>query len=174
MQKLTDLITGIRVGLTQQSASKKDEVEVMQAMLNDTSYEVGVYTKDGLQETFNPSAKAREIVISVLQNTAQLNAEEAKLLGDSHEFSKKEAQNFIDVSKEFINTYTQTNRRLPLGGRENSDVTLIRKEVAESTRAFPYKTGTENGKDVFEIRETVTPAHESLKSSGSCPAWLKN
>ena len=41
--KVADLLAEIQTNHKQVSASQRDEVRVMQAMLNDTSYEVGVY-----------------------------------------------------------------------------------------------------------------------------------
>ena len=41
------IIEEIKEGLSQQSASSKDEEKVMQAMLNDDSYKVDLYSKDG-------------------------------------------------------------------------------------------------------------------------------
>ena len=43
--KVADLLAEIQTNHKQVSASQRDEVRVMQAMLNDTSYEVGVYGK---------------------------------------------------------------------------------------------------------------------------------
>ena len=34
---------------------------------------------------------------------------------------KKEAEKFVNVSKEFVNTYLGTKRKLPLGGREKTN-----------------------------------------------------
>ena len=47
MEKVTDLIKEINTNLTHASASNRDEVRVMRAFLNDTSYVVGVYGKEG-------------------------------------------------------------------------------------------------------------------------------
>ena len=53
--KVLDLLTEIQETHKQVSSSQKDEVRIMQAMLNDTSYEVGVYAKSGQVGTYNPA-----------------------------------------------------------------------------------------------------------------------
>ena len=50
--KVVDLIKEIKDGITQRTSSNKDEVRVMKAMLNDRTYEVGVYNKTGRVDSF--------------------------------------------------------------------------------------------------------------------------
>ena len=47
MTSAYDIIKEVRDGVTQCSSSKKDEITVMQAMMNDTNYSVDVYAKGG-------------------------------------------------------------------------------------------------------------------------------
>ena len=49
---VTELVNDIKSNLSQKSASRKDEIKVMQAMLNDTSYEVNIYGKDGAEGVY--------------------------------------------------------------------------------------------------------------------------
>ena len=76
--KVEELLHDINVNLSQKSASQKDEVRVMQEMLNDKSYVVGEYGKNGRVGDYCPSADARKVVASVLSNGAKIPVAEAK------------------------------------------------------------------------------------------------
>jgi hypothetical protein len=174
MENVKELVKEIKTNLSQKSSSQKDEVKVMKAMLNDREYKVGVYGKDGLEGTLCPAAEAREMVASVISSAAKIPAAEAQKLADDHEFKKSEAVNMINVSKEFVNTYLGTGRKLPLGGRETSDVSLIEKEVKESTRTYPSKVGVnEDGSARYENVPTSIKPHTSVRVISSCPDWVK-
>ena len=75
--KVQDLVKEIKDNLSQVSSSSKDEVRVMQAMLNDTSYEVGVYTAAGLKETYNPSQDFRGMLSNLISGTTKISKEES-------------------------------------------------------------------------------------------------
>lgn len=169
------MVKDIRDNLSQVSSSHKDEVSVMQAMLNDTSYKVGVYKKDGLDHTYCPAEEAREMVGRIIASTTKVGAEEAKALGNNYQFTKSDASTMIGISKEFVNTYIQTGRKLPLGGRETSDVSLEYKTVEAKTSGFPKKMGVDaGGKPIYKIEATEIPAHDGIKASSPCPSWVTN
>ena len=73
MENVQNLINEIKNNLTQKSSSKKDEVRVMKAMLNDTSYKVAVYDKSGKTGEYCPAESAKQIVSSVLQHSAGIS-----------------------------------------------------------------------------------------------------
>lgn len=174
MANVNELVKEIREGLTQTSASQKDEVRVMQAMLNDTEYEVGIYGKDGLKEKYSPAKDFRKMTASIVASTTKVSKDEAEQLVSKHEVTKNEAQIMVDISKEFTNTYLATGRKLPLGGREKSNFALSVKEVEESVKTYPKKTGiNEDGSVRYETGKKSIPAHTSIKAYGSCPIWVK-
>ena len=166
VESVSQLVNDIKVNLTQKSASQKDEVLVMKAMVNDSSFKVGEYSKAGLSGEYSPYDDARKLVASIINSAAHIPSSEAKSLADSYEFSKSDAAVLVNISKEFVNTYVQTGRKLPLGGRESSNVSLELKTVAEAKKQFPIVGSTERG-------ESIIPAHTALKASGPCPVWLK-
>lgn len=169
-----DLVREIKEGLSQKSASQKDEIRVMREMLNDKSYEVGVYGKEGLEGTFCPAREARDMISSVIASTTKISMAEAQQLAENHEFKKSEAAAMVGISKEFINTYLETGRKLPLGGREYSDVSLISKEVQATTRPYPKKVGIdEQGNPIYETAQIEVKPHRSAKVIASCPSWIK-
>ena len=59
MATVNELLADIQENHKQVSSSQKDEVRIMQAMMNDTSYEVGVYNKSGKIADYNPSKDFR-------------------------------------------------------------------------------------------------------------------
>lgn len=176
MSATTALIKAIRDNLSQSSASKKDEIVVMQAMLNDKDYKVDVYSGSSVEQ-YCPSEDARKIVSSVLVDATKMPKSEADVLADKHEFGKQEAISFIGISKEFIHTYISTGRKLPLGGRKLSNVSLSEKVIDEKVKKFPKKSDVigADGKPVYESVDTgeVIPKHMSIRVSGSCPSWVK-
>ena len=171
MENVKDLLCEIREGLTQKvSASQKDEVRVMKAMLNDRDYRVGVYSNSGLEGEICPSKEAREMIASAISGAAKIPQAEAEKLAEDYDFKKSEAINMINISKEFVNTYLETGRKLPLGGREKSNVSLIKKDIPNKTTTYPKKVGVdESGKPLYKTETTEIKAHSTVKASGSCP-----
>ena len=167
------MVKEIRDNLSQVSSSQKDEVMVMQAMLNDPTYKVGVYKKNGLDHTYCPAEEAREMVGRIIASTTKVGSQEAKVLGENYQFTKADASAMIGISKEFVNTYLQTGRKLPMGGRENSDSSLELKTVEAKKSGFPKKMGVgADGKPIYKIEQTEVPAHTGIKSSSPCPSWI--
>ena len=179
MEKVNDLVKEIRSSITRGSvtrknSSKKDEVRVMQAMLNDDTFNVDVYDKSGKTGEFCPAESAREMAASVIEKAAKVSADEAKALAKQYTFGKHEAENMVDISKEFImNTYPHTGRKIALGGREKSDISLSLKEIEAGTRPYPKVVGIDaNGKKLYGRGVATVGSYESLKVYGSCPSWI--
>lgn len=173
MSEVEKMVKEIRDNLSQVSSSQKDEVTIMQAMLNDSTYKVGVYKKEGLVNTYCPAEDAREMLGRIIASTTKMNGQEAKALSDGYQFTKSDATTMIGISKEFVNTYLTTGRKLPMGGRANSDASLEIKEVEAKTSGFPKKVGVDkDGKPIYKIEQVEIPAHTGIKSSSPCPSWI--
>lgn len=170
MERCKDLINDIRKGLSQRSSSQKDEEHVMRAMLNDPTYSVGIYDKTGKVGDYCPFEDSREMIGSIISDSTGISSKESKALANSYMFGKKQSQTMVDISKEFVNTYLHTGRKLPLGGREKSNASLLLKEIPESEKKFPNSIGDVNDKSTGT---TVVPAHEGIKVSAPCPSYLK-
>ena len=164
-ERVTDLVKDIRTNLKQRSASQKDEVKVMKAMLN---FRVGEYTKEGKVGEYSPYEDSRKMVSTILSSAARIPTAEAKEIANKYEFGKSEATTMINISKEFVNTYVHTGRKLPLGGREDMSVAVQLKEVPESVKQFP-----KGGIGSSERGQVTIPAHNTLKVTGPCPSYLK-
>lgn len=174
MSSVIDLVNEIKDSISQVSSSSKDEIRVMQAMLNDKDYEVGVYGNNGLKETYNPAKDFRNMLSGIVSSTTRITKEEASTLVDTYEVTRADATAMVNVSKEFVNTYITTGRKLPLGGREKSNVAISGKSVEETTKTYPKKVGVnEDGTDRYEFAERKVPAHFTVKAHSSCPEWVK-
>ena len=88
-------------------------------------------------------------------------------LVNAYEFTRVDAAAMVNMSKEFVNTYLQTGRKLPLGGRKNSDIELMWKNIEDRTTEIPIKSET------GERLNTFIPAHGGIKAINPCPEWLK-
>ena len=161
-------IEEIKDNLAQQRSSVKDETIVMRAMLNDKDFKVDVYGNDNnVIDTVCPYDEAREMISSVISRTTKISPAEAQALAGNHQFNKNEAENMTVISKEFINTYLDCGRKLSLGKRKDSDISLIPKEVAEKTRFYPKKDADGN----WVKDKVVIPAHKTVKIKSPCPTW---
>jgi hypothetical protein len=174
MQKVTELIKDIKSNLTQTASSSKDEEAVMRAMLNDKSYTVGVYSKEGKIGEVCPAEMARDLAANIIHGAVKVSKDEAIALADGYVFKKDDSLKMIGISKEFVNTFVQSGRKLPLGGREKMNAAVSLKEVAKSKATYPKKVGVNaDGSGRFESGEVDVPAHESLRVESRCPSWIQ-
>lgn len=167
MTSAYDIIKDVKSNVTQCSSSKKDEITVMQAMMNDTNFSVDVYSKGGKVDEYYPSRELRKVVTNVVVSTTHIPVKEATELVNAYEFTRVDAAAMVNMSKEFVNTYLQTGRKLPLGGRKNSDIELMWKNIEDRTTEIPIKSET------GERLNTFIPAHGGIKAINPCPEWLK-
>lgn len=167
MENAKEVIAGIRDSISQHSASRKDEITVMKAIINDPDYSVDVYDKDGNVEVYQPTKEFRRVVSNTVSAITKIPAKEAAELVNAHEFTKSDAAALVGLSKEFVHSYLQTGRKLPIGGRATSNVELVWKQFAERTAGVPAKAGE------TDRSTTVIPAHEGIKVSNPCPPWVK-
>lgn len=178
MENVKQLIASIKkenVERGRTAASQKDEIAVMRAMVNDKDFKTQVYDKKGPTDQFIcPSDNARALGSNILVTTTKMPKAEANTLMDDYEFTNKDAEALINISKEFISGYMDTGRKLPLGKREKSDISLSRKIVAPSTKGTPVKVGVDaDGRDVWETKTTYNPGHESIRIHAPHPPYIK-
>ena len=173
MANVNEMVSEIRKGLSSRISSHKDETRVMQAMLSDPTYEVTMYSKNGETETYNPCKEFRGMCASIISSAARVPAAEAAAMMENYNVRKSEAESMVGMSKEFINTYLHTGRKLPMGGHEKSDVALSLKEVPETTRSCPHKIGVnDDGTNRYSRTPTIVKAHETIRVHASCPKWV--
>ena len=170
---VNEVLEDIRSSRKQVSASQKDEVRVMKAMLNDQSYEVGVYTKAGKVSTYNPAKDFRSMQAGIVSQVAKISKTEAETLVSDYEATTSDAGTMVNISKEFVNTYLTSGRKLPLGGREKSNWQLLAKDVEEKEKTYQKKISNPDGTVTWEAGKKVVPAHTTIKAKGPCPSWVK-
>ena len=170
---VNEVLAEIKESRKQVSASQKDEVRVMKAMLNDQTYEVGVYAKSGKVDTYNPAKDFRQMQANVVSQVAKIGKSEAESLMEGYEATNSDATSMVNISKEFVNTYLTTGRKLPLGGREKSNWQLHAVEVEEKEKKFQRKISNPDGTVTWEPGTRVVPAHIGIKAKGSCPVWVE-
>lgn len=173
MMTVNEVLNDIRSSRKQVSASQKDEVRVMKAMLNDQSYEVGVYAKEGKVSTYSPAKDFRSMQAGIISQVAKISKLESEELVSGYEATTSDASTMVNISKEFTNTYLLTGRKLPLGGREKSNWQLVAKEVEEKEKTYQRKISNPDGTVSWEQGQKVVPAHISIKAKGSCPTWVE-
>lgn len=174
IDSVREVIREIQKTRSQSSASQKDEIKVAKAMMNDREFKVDVYGKAGVEEQYCPAESLRASLADQLHRIVKVPAEEAKVLANEFEYSKNDAATQVQFSKEFVNTYMDTGRKLPLGVREFSDVSLIQREIKEGERSYPCKVGVnEDGTDRYGKATTIVPAHKSIRVISTCPAHIK-
>mgnify|MGYP007069868047 CR=1 FL=1 len=159
---------------TYDTKSQRNEVAVMAAMMNDTSYQVATYGMGGYQGLYCPAASFRRVVSNAISNATGMGRVEADALLAKHEFSQQDAREMVSFSKEFILSYLQTGRKLPLGGRDMSNIALKMKEVPAGFVNYPVKVGQdEAGRPICETKEAYVGSYQTVKVYGPCPVWRK-
>ena len=174
MESVVELLKSIASENDTCTASKKDEVRVMRAMMNDTKYKVGVYGNEGKKDEFNPSTVMREVCASVISGAAKIPANEANALLKDYEFKRADAERMVEFSKECVNTYLHTGRKLPLGGRKASNISLALKDVPAGERTYPKVVDIDkDGNKIYAPGKTYVPAYESVRVFAPAPVWKK-
>lgn len=170
---VVELLKEIKTNHKQCSSSQKDEIKVMQAMLNDTSYEVDVYDKTGKIDTYNPAKNFREMQTRIVSAAATITKDEAAKLIDNYEVTKQDAAAMVNISKEFVNTYLGSGRKLDLGGRDTYKYALAAKDIPKTEKTYNVSVEGEDGEKSWERKVKIVPGHRSLKAKSTCPSWVK-
>ena len=170
MATVNELLADIQENHKQVSSSQKDEVRIMQAMMNDTSYEVGVYNKSGKIADYNPAKDFREMQRNIIASVTKIGKDEAAKLVEGYEATKSDATTMVNISKEFVNTYLSSGRKLPLGGREKANFALSEKIVPTTEKTYQRRIVGANGEFTWEPGKKVIPEHKGLKAKSSCPS----
>lgn len=174
-QSVTQAIEEIRSNVKQRSASIRDEVTVMQALMNDREFGVQTFKKSGPADIYYPGQKFRAMVSDVVASTTRISQAESTALVDKFEFNRNQARTMVDLSKQFIHSYLETGRKLKLGGREESDVSLTKKTYEAGARRYPARVGTDpDGHSVMGVKEVWVNEYSGVKASSPCPSWIKS
>jgi len=174
-ENMKELMNEIReVTKKQKAASKVDEIKVMKAMLNDPNYSVSIYDRSkGLIGSRCPREEAVSFIASVSASITGLDSNSAKEIAKDYEFTKKDAIFLIENSKDFINTYLDTGRKLPIIQSETTQAALIKKHVeSKEKKVSSVLMGNVNNNKVESGTVTI-PAFDKVICKSNCPKYLK-
>ena len=163
--QVEQLVEEIRGSLNRnKNCSQEDEVRVMQAMLNDKDFKVDLYGRNGKVTEYCPAQEFKRMESSIISSALRISKDEAASLMDDYSVSKSEAEVMVNLSKQFINTYVDTDRKISLGSRTDRHLQLSKKVVPERSRPCPKKIGvSEDGKSIYESPIVTKPEHITLK-----------
>jgi hypothetical protein len=109
---------------------------------------------------------------NIIASTTKIPKVEAQSIADNYEVKKSDAETMVALSKDFLNCALRTGRKINLGATAKSNISIQIKDIPESQKKFPMKTGVnDDGTPRYEKAETIIPAHEGLKVSSPCPNW---
>ena len=106
-------------------------------------------------------------------SVTKMGKEETKKLVDEYEVTKADAATMVNISKEFVNTYLDSGRKLSLGGREKSNFALSVREIPTTEKTYQRRHDDGKGNITWEPGKKTIPAHKGLKARSSCPSWVK-
>lgn len=161
-----EMVTTIKTELKQASASAKDEVNVMMAMMNDKTFKVDELGSDGtVVSSYCPAEVAEELAANIIKGATKVTSAEAEELAKNHQFGKKEATAMVTLSKEFVNVYLDTGRKIKFGNRDGKALTLSQKDEKASTCTFPKRVGYEaDGTPIYQTAVSEIPAYKKVKA----------
>lgn len=166
METVKQLVSTIKKELSQSSASTKDEVAVMMAMLNDKTFVVDELGKDGqVVSSYCPAEIAENMAKDIIKGSTKVSTAEAEELAKNYQFGKKEASAMVTLSKEFTNTYLDSGRKIKYGNREGKSIVLVQKDKEATTCTFPKRVGyDDDGKPIYQLASTEISAYKEVKA----------
>ncbi len=138
---------------TQIAVNRIDEVTVMQSMLNDSDFKIALYnSKKGYYGSRCPREEALSISIDILSGATGMSSKEARALVEGYEYTKRDAQKFINIGKDFVSTYLQSGRKLNVISEERGECYISMNYKSEHTKTVPNndKPGTTITKNIDE------------------------
>jgi hypothetical protein len=122
----------------QKSASRVDEIRVMKTMLNDPDFSVSIYDKNkGLIGQRCPHEEAVKFLANTTSAITGLDAKNAAELASKYEFTKKDAIFMVENSRDFVQTYLSTGRKLPIAQTEDTEASLFYRAVPSKEKVVP-------------------------------------
>lgn len=164
MAQLMDQIK--EVTKKQKSQNVSDELKIQKCMLNDPDFKVGVYDKrKGLVGERCPREEAVNFIAEVSSSITGLDKSSALSYAKEYEFTKKDAQFFLNMNRDFTTTYLKTGRKLGLVQSEDCEASLLYRPTASREKIVPGKDGT---------KVTTVPGYTKLISKSKAPKYLGN
>lgn len=152
------LIQEIVDNTNQMSVNKIDEVRLMQSMLNDKQFKVAIHERGkGFTGSRSPRDTAISLAVDTLSGIVGMSGKEAKALAENYEFTKKDAQRFVDISKDFIGTYMQSGRKINIVSEPRGEISIGLKYIEAHNKSVPDgNSGTKVIKTEDRLKLSVT------------------
>lgn len=149
----------------QKAASKADEVRVMRTMINDPDFSISIYDKNkGYIGKRCPREEAVKFATDITCAITGLDAKSASELANGYEFTKKDAIFLIDNCRDFVSTYLETGRKLPMVQSEKAEASLIVRPMESKTKTLPASIGGGS---------SVVPAYNKIVCKSKSPKYNK-
>lgn len=147
--------------------NRSDEVKVMQAMINDPDFTVGIYDKNlGYIGQRSPHDEAMKFVRNIIVGTTGLDHKDAANLAKRYSFTKRDANFLITNAKDFINVYTDTGRKINIVQNDVTEAGLYKKVIPATKKNIP---DNETGK----MKEITTVEYTKLIAASKSPKYNK-
>lgn len=169
MSELNDLINEIKKNTKQISINKVDEVKVMQCMINDSEFKLGVFDKNlGLIGERSPYEESRKFIKNIISGTTGLDGKDSKHLAESYEFTKRDASFLVDNAKDFINVYTTTGRKINLIQNGTTEASVFTRDISSGTKSIPDK------ENPGAIKQVKTDPYTKLVCTSRRPKYVSS
>ena len=92
------------------------------------------------------------MIAGIIASTTKMPKVEAQAVVENYEVKKSDASTMVTLSKDFFNSALRTGRKINFGATEKSDISIQLKEIPETQKKFPMKTGmNDDGTFRYEI-----------------------
>lgn len=164
--ELEMLVSEIRKNSTQVAVNKSDEIKVMQSMINDKDFTLGVYDKNmGYIGQRSPRKEAEKFVKGILVGTTGLDNKDAEHLAEHYEFTKKDASFLVTNMRDYLSVYTSTGRKINIMQNANTEAYIYTKDIGERNKVVPDK------ENPGKTKQVLTTPYTKLVSSSKCPKY---
>ena len=159
---MKDLMNEIREATKKhRSVNKSDETTVMRTMLNDPDFSISEYDKtNGYVGQHSPYEDSRNFIANITSTITGIESDNASELANNYQFSKKDASFLVENAKDFVSTYLQTGRKLPIVQSETSEAALLLREVKTKEKQVP------------DGSTTTIPAFDKVICKSKCPKYI--
>ena len=165
-KNMNELIDQIKqVTMKQKSQSISDQLRVQQMLLNDPDYEVSVYDKNkGRIGSRNVHTEAVNFVAEVTSSITGVEKKEAQDLASKYRFTKKDANFFLNMNRDFMQTYLQTGRKINIVQTEDSEASIFYRPVEAREKIVPGRNGS---------KPTVISGYQKVVVKSKAPKYMK-
>lgn len=163
---LETMIDNIKSSTSQIAINKVDEVKVMQCMLNDKDFSLGVYEKNiGYVGQRCPHDEGVKFVKNIIMGSTGLDGKDSKHLAENYEFTKRDANFLLDNMRDFIKVYMNSGRKMNIMQGPSTEACIHIKPVNSSVKSIPDKENPGNSKKI------TTSSYIKLACVTKCPKY---